>query len=202
MRRAGYLIIHGILLLGFIAGGSVQAQTGPRVGIRAGVGTDINLGLAYGVGANYLISFPQNSLELGFVFFGGSFKETSDEGMHTYEETTDIAVFGLLANYMIGYQPGTPGTFFIAGFGLASVNVEWEERSPTDVSLGPLLPDGGSMQSEDGSAGGTVFNLGLGRSFAGGLDLRAELPVIISFAAPGEAAAVIPTAIITAGMRF
>lgn len=202
MGKVGHQVIFGILLLGCMAAASAQAQTDPKVGLRAGVGTDINLGLAYGAGANYLLSLPQNSLELGVVFFGGSFDETTDEGIHTYDETTDLIVFGLLANYLVGYTPNQPSTFFIAGIGLASVNIEWEERSDTDVSLGTPLPGGGSMQSEDGSAGGTVFNLGFGRSFASGFDVRAELPVIVSFSAPGEAAAVIPTLIVTAGLRF
>lgn len=204
MSHFKHLLIFGLLLLVFLLAVTAQAQTDPKVGLRAGVGTDINGGLAYGAGANYLLTFPQNtnSLELGIVMFGGSFEESTDEGIHTYDETTDIFVFGILANYLIGYQPNQPSTFFIAGVGLASISVEWEERSATDVSLGPLLPGGGSMQSEDGSAGGMVFNLGFGRSFSGGFDIRAELPVIVSFSAPGEASAVIPTLIVTAGLRF
>ena len=82
------------------------------------------------------------------------------------------------------------------------VNVEWEERSATDVSLGTSLPEGGSMQSADGTAGGTVFNLGIGRSFSSGLDIRAELPVIVTFAPPGGASSVVPTLIATLGYRF
>ena len=107
-----------------------------------------------------------------------------------------------MANYLIGYTPGKSGLFFITGIGLASISVEWEERSDTDVSLGPLLPGGGSMQSEDGTAGGTVLNLGIGRSFSNGWDIRAELPVIVTFAPPGESSAVIPTMIATLGYRF
>ena len=205
MRKLSYLIMVGLMLLGCLGAVSAQAQTEPvepKIGVRAGFGTDVNLGLAYGLGVNYLLTYPQNSLELGIVFFGGSFEESTDEGMHTYDETTDIAVFGVLANYLIGYKPKTSGSFFIAGIGLASVGIEWEERSATDVSLGPLLPGGGSMQSVDGSGGGTVFNLGYGRTFPSGLDLRFELPVIVSFAVPGEASAVIPTFIVTAGLRF
>jgi len=202
MSKVGCHVIFGILLLGCLVVTSAQAQADPKIGLRAGVGTDINLGLAYGVGANYLLSFPQNSLELGVILFGGSFDETSDEGMHTYDETTDLFVFGLLANYLIGYTPNQPGTFFIAGIGLASISMEWEERSKTDESLGTPLSGGGSMQSVDGSAGGTVFNLGFGRSFTNGFDVRAELPVIVSFSAPGEASAVIPSLIVTAGIRF
>lgn len=201
MARVRQAVMIGTLLVLLVAL-SAQAQTDPKIGIRAGLGTDVNLGIAYGGGINYLVKLPQNSVELGIVVFGGSFDETTDEGIHTYEETTDIFVFGLLGNYLFNYTPNKPGQFFIVGFGLASVNVEWEERSDTDESLGPLLPDGGSMQSDDGSGGGTVFNLGFGLSFAGGFDVRAEFPVIVSFAAPGEASSVIPTFMVTGGLRF
>jgi hypothetical protein len=199
MKSTTYLLLLAILLIGVSA---TIGQTGPRVGLRAGVGTDIDLGLAYGAGGNYLLTFPKNSLELGILLFGGSFEETSDEGIHTYEETTDIFVFGAVANYLIGYQPDMTGTFFVVGTGLASVSVDWEERSDTDVSLGTPLPGGGSMQSADGSSAGSVFNLGIGQAFAGGFDIRFEVPVILTFSAPGEASSVVPTFIFTAGYRF
>ena len=196
-----YVIPLGILLV-FLGAVTAQAQDAPKIGIRAGVGTDINLGLAYGAGVNYLLNLPKNSLELGVILFGGNFKESTDWGMHTYDETTNLFVFGLLANYLIGYTPNKPGKFFIAGIGFAGIRMEWEERSTTDSSLGTPLPGGGSMQSVDGFAGGTVFNLGFGVSFSGGFDARVELPLIVSFSAPGDASSVIPTLIVTAGFRF
>ncbi len=186
----------------FLIAGSAIGQTSPKIGIRGGIGTDVTLGLAYGLGGNFLIDFQQNSLELGVVLFGGSFEEETDEGIHTYKEKTDIFVISLMANYLFGYTPRQPGLFFVTGIGLASVNVEWEERSSTDESLGPLLPGGGSMQSEDGSTGGTIFNLGIGKTFSNGWDFRAELPVIVTFSPPGEASSVIPTFIATLGYRF
>jgi len=198
MKTFTSFIIIGILVL---TTSGIQAQTNPKIGLRAGVGTDVNLGLAYGVGGNYLLALSNNSVELGILLFGGSFDETTDEAIHTYEETTDLFVFGAMANYLIGYDYEQPGTFFITGIGLATISVEWEEKSETDESLGTLLPGGGSMQSADGSAAGTIFNLGVGRSFNGGLDIRLELPVILSFSAPGEASSVIPTVIFTLGYR-
>lgn len=186
----------------FLMAGTTSGQSTPKIGIRGGVGTDINLGLAYSAGANYAIGFPQDSLELGILFFGGSFEETTVESIHTYEEKTDLLVFGLMANYLINYKPGRPGLYFVTGVGLASINAEWEERSTTDESLGTLLPGGGSMESEDGTGGGTVLSLGIGSTLSGGLDLRAELPVIVTFARPGGASAVVPTLVATLGYRF
>ncbi|OGU56048.1 MAG: hypothetical protein A2V66_14910 [Ignavibacteria bacterium RBG_13_36_8] len=186
----------------FLIAKTVSGQTSIKIGIRGGVGTDINLGIAYGLNGNILIDFPQNPLELGVIFFGGSFKESTDEGMHTYDEKTNVIVIGLLANYLIGYTPREPGLFFVTGLGLASINVEWEEKSTTDMSLGTPLPGGGTMQSDDGTAGGMVFNLGIGGSFSSGLDIRVELPVIVTFAPPGGASSVVPTLIATLGYRF
>jgi hypothetical protein len=186
----------------FLIAGTASGQDSPKIGIRAGVGTDISFGLAYGAGVNYLIQFQQNSLELGVVFFGGSFEESTDEGIHTYDETTDLIAFGVEANYLIGYTPREPGIYFLVGTGLASINVEWEERSETDESLGTPLPGGGSMQSDDGTAGGFIFNLGVGGSFSSGIDIRAEIPVILTFAAPGESSSVIPLLTVTLGYRF
>ncbi len=202
MRTIASVMLIGILVLGVA---TTQAQVNPRIGVRAGIGTDINLGIAYGAGGNFLLSFPENSnssLELGIVLFGGSFDETTEEAVNTYEETTDIFVFGALANYLFGYQAEQPGTFVVAGLGLASISTTWEARSSTGGSLGTPLTGGGSMQSAEGSTAGTVFNLGVGHSFKGGLDIRLEVPVILSFSAPGGATSVIPTAIATAGYRF
>lgn len=196
-----HVILLGVLLV-CLSAVTAQAQTDPKIGIRAGAGTDISLSLAYGAGINYLLDLPKNSLELGVVFFGGRFKESTDEGIHTYDETTDLLVFGLMANYLIGYTPNQPGKFFIMGVGIASVNMKWEEQSTTDGSLGTPLSGGGSMQSEDASAGGTLLNLGFGLTFSGGFDVRVELPVIVSFSAPSQASSVIPTLILTAGLRF
>lgn len=168
-------------------------------GIRAGIGTDINLGIAYGGGINYLINL--NTIELGIVVFGGHFEETTVD-FNTYNEKTDILVFGVLSNYLFGYRHKKSGPFGVVGLGFAAISVEWEESSPNDVSLGTPLPGGGSKQSEDATAAGSVINLGFGMAFNGGFDLRAEVPVIFIFGAPGEAAAIIPTFLITAGYRF
>ena len=202
MRRILAIALLCMASVGLLCAGASGAGQSPRIGIRGGFGTDINLGLAYGAGVNFLFDAGNSGVELGILLFGGSFEETSDNGFNTYDETTDIFVFGLMANYLINYTPREPGVFFVVGFGLGAISVEWEERSDTDTSLGTQLPGGGSMQSEDGSTAGTVFNLGVGGSFKNGIDIRAELPVILAFGAPGEASSVIPTAIATIGYRF
>ena len=82
------------------------------------------------------------------------------------------------------------------------INVEWEESSDSDTSLGTPLPGGGSMQSADGTVGGSVLNVGIGNSFSKAFDIRFEVPVIVTFSETGEASTVIPTFIATLGYRF
>lgn len=166
--------------------------------IKGGLGTDINLGLAYGGGIGYL--FPNSNIELEVVLFGHHSEETTEE-FHTYEETTDLFVFGVMANYLIGFPYKSNGGYGIIGFGFSAVSLDWEETSPTDESLGTLLPGGGSKQSESGSGGGSILNAGFGYSF-GEFHLRAEFPVIIAFSPPGEASGVAPTFILTLGYYF
>lgn len=201
MKRS--FMIAAILLAAavLVSPANADSQKG-GFGIRAGLATDINLGVAFGLGGGFLVPVQSNYVELGAVFFGGSYSETSNNGFNDYEETTDLLVVGAMANFLFGYEPYQSRTYFIAGLGLASVSMSWEESSPTDVSLGTPLPGGGSKQSEDGGGGGTVFNLGVGHSLASGVDFRAELPLILAFSAPGEASTVVPTFMVTVGYRF
>ena len=176
-------------------------KTNSSIGIRAGIGTDINLGLAYGGGINYLLDLNDNAVEIGIVIFGGHSEETTVE-FNTYNEKTDVLVFGVLSNYLFGYKLKKPGLFGVIGLGFAAISVEWEESSPNDISLGTPLPGGGSKQSVDATGAGSVFNLGFGIAFKGSFDVRVEVPVIFIFDAPGDAAAIVPTFMLTAGYHF
>lgn len=174
---------------------------GVRFGLRIGLGTDITGGLAYGVGANYLIPWSANALEVGVRFFGGSFEETTEEHF-TYVETTNILVFALTADYLIAYSVENPGIYFVSGIGVGMIRAEWEERSDGDITLGTRLPGGGSMQSAEGSEGGLVLDVGIGYRLTRALDLRAEIPVFVLFDAPGNSSNVMPAFTVTVGWRF
>lgn len=187
-------------LFSFILSGTLfPQQNSGKFSIKAGVGTDINLGLGYGGGIGFI--FPNSNIELNVVLFGHHSEETTEE-FHTYNEKTDLFVYGIMADYLIGYTGEGSGVYGIVGFGFSAVSVDWEESSPTDVSLGTPLPGGGSKQSESGTGGGSVVNAGFGYSFGNKLHLRAEFPVIISFAPPGESAGVAPTFMVTLGYYF
>ena len=171
-------------------------QTG-TFGVRAGIGTDISFGIAYGAGFNYRL---QENMELGLVLFGGKFSETSDNGFNVYEETTNIFAIAAQANWLFSHRPDETKPFFVAGTGLAFISYEWQESSATDTSLGTPLPGGGSMQSEEGGTGGVIFDVGIGYTFSSPFDLRFEVPIIIPFGI--ENVGVIPLFMLTAGYRF
>ncbi len=194
----------GLVFIVFVCPLTVFSSELPKIGVRAGLGTDINLGLAFGGGVNYMIDVGDNPLELGAVLYYSHATETSNNGFNDYHETTDVTVFGMLANYLLGYKVGTPGMFLLGGFGLGVMNVYWEEWSPTDGSLGESLPGypDGSRMDDGGVAAGSVLNLGGGMAFSNGADIRFEIPVILVFGEYGEASTVVPTFTITAGMRF
>ncbi len=62
MIKKNSTIILALLTVFCLVAQTAQSQVGPKFGIRAGIGTDISGGIAYGGGANYLISFPKASL--------------------------------------------------------------------------------------------------------------------------------------------
>jgi hypothetical protein len=187
-----------------VAAQDEELKTEPTgtVGIRFGVGTDIEGGLALGGQISYILFKDMNAIELGLGVFGGSYEETSDNGSNTYNETTDLLVIGAMGNYLFRYSLDASGPYFIVGAGVGVVSVSWEETSDTDTSLGTPLPGGGSMQSEDGSAGGVLLNFGIGHRFNRQFDLRAAIPTFFIGGSDERDGKVIPTFTLTAGLNF
>lgn len=182
--------------------GAAYAGKAGLVGVRAGVGTDIEGGIAYGAQVNYTLFQKTNAIELGLAVFGGSFDEESTEGGNTYFEETNIFVVGAIVNYLFRYDMALDGPYILAGVGVGSISVEWEERSDTDTSLGPPLPGGGSMQSEDASAAGMILNVGLGYRFTEMFDLRVQVPTFFISETDARDGKVVPTLTLTAGLSF
>lgn len=92
------------------------AQHAGRVGVYGGIGTDVTGGIAYGAGVTYLVSVGTQKAELGVMLFVGEFKESTTEGIHRYDEVTNVAVFGIAANYLIGDRPGRAAPYFVPGW--------------------------------------------------------------------------------------
>ncbi len=189
-----------VALLLVVAFSAKAEALGDGIGIRGGAGTDVTFGgAALGAGVNALFS---GNVEIGLVGYYGKFSNTSNNGYHTYDDTTQITAVAAFLNYLYGYRPGQSGWHLVGGVGLAYLGVYWEERSRTDTSLGTLLPGGGSMQDFEGSVGGTLVNLGVGYAFARGLDLRLEVPIVITLGEAGGASRIIPLSTLTLGYRF
>jgi hypothetical protein len=180
---------------------NAQDKTG-AVGVRAGIGTDIGGGIAYGLQLNYTLFQQANALELGLAVFGGTFEEESNNGYNDYFEETKILVIGAMVNYLFRYDMELNGPYILAGVGVGAISVEWEERSDTDTSLGQLLPNGGSMMSEDGTTAGFILNLGLGYRFTEMFDLRLQVPTFIISGGEERDGKVVPMITVTAGLSF
>ena len=188
-----------LVLMSITFGGNAQGFDN-GLGVRGGIGTDITFGgVAFGGGLNYLFL---KQFEVGLVVYYGSFEETTEENIHTYEETTSITAVALFLNFLYGYKFGENSPFLVAGVGLGYIGVDWEERSDTDTSLGTLLPGGGSKQEVSGSLAGALINLGAGYAFDFGLDLRFEVPILFAFGETGGASVVIPLFTLNVGYRF
>jgi hypothetical protein len=199
--RSVFLLV--LLLLLSVAVSPAQAEGfAGAVGMRAGLGTDITGGVAYGVQLDYTLDKREDAFEFGLALFGGEFTEDSDSGYHSYHEETTVVVFGAIANYLFRYSSPSGGPYFMLGGGVGAFSVEWTESSDTDSSLGPPLPGGGSSQSEEGTAGGVLLNFGIGTRFNDKWDLRAAIPTFFISGGDERGSAVVPTLTVTAGVKF
>ncbi len=192
-----HLVVAVLLGVGLLAGAEGLTS---GMGFRGGAGADITFsGVAAGAGINKLFL---DQLEVGLVFYYGNFQEKSDNGVNTYTDKTQVIALAAQLNYLYGYSRDKGGLYLVAGVGLAYLGINWEESSPTDTSLGTPLPGGGSKQTFDGSVGGTILTLGAGYSVGGGLDVRLEVPLVITFSPAGGASTIIPLFTLTAGYRL
>lgn len=196
MKKNGFILCLFCFFVLLSRSASGFEMSGLRV--RGGIGTDITGGLAFGGGVYSVQDLGNNGLELGILFFNSHSEETTEE-FHTYDEETDVFVLGVGSNILLNYNLNKARPYFIVGFGIAIINVEWSEESKTDTSLGTPLSGGGSKQSVDATTVGSVLNFGIGQTFNSKYDLRFEIPIIIIPGAPGDSAAVVPAFTFTLG---
>ena len=177
------------------------------VGIRASIGTDVNLGLGFGVGMSYLWvpSYSGPCFEFGGDFFYHHSEVTEDEvrGVFTEHdvEETQLLLFTVRANGIFNYNPQRGSVFFIAGVGFVVASIEWEENE-TYTSSQPGVSQSPNYNSVEGTSAGNVVNLGIGYVFKGGIELRLETPMLFFYSVPGSAASFVPTATFSVGYRF
>ena len=185
-----------------------QAQSGRSgIGIRASIGTDIELGLGFGAGVNYMWSpsFSGPRFEFGGDFFYHHSKVTEDEVRGTFTEhdveETQLLLFTVRANGIFNYVPQKGSVFFIAGVGFVVASIEWEEDE-TYTSSQPGVSQSPNLNEVEGTSAGNVVNLGIGYVFKGGIELRLETPMLFFYSVPGSAASFVPTATFSIGYRF
>ena len=119
------------VLMGMLNCVSVLYGQGSAVGVRGGVGTDIHLGIGFGVGA----AFVWNSGGGGTAFeLGGDvyYNRTTDSYTRDIavngEDKTTLTVLGVRANALFNYHPSRKSVYFIAGFGFVVASLRWEEN--------------------------------------------------------------------------
>jgi hypothetical protein len=208
MKRVSYgyffmpkkFLISLITFLGLVAG-IYAVEPGYNFAIRGGAGTDVTLGLGYGIGGRYYVKSSGGSLpgmEVGPDIFIHHSSETSTDGTHDYTETTDLRIFAIRINFLYNFNPGASGFYTLWGAGVAGVSMQWVETSPTDTSLGTAYGSG-SKQDSSGTVGMAIFNVGMGVTFGNGFDLRMELPMMYL---GGDVPMFIPTLTVMAGKSF
>jgi hypothetical protein len=190
------------LLWALVSAAPTLAQAPGNAGLRFGIGTDIEGGIAFGGTVDYTLPRQSNAFELGLTLFYGSFEEESNNGFNDYFETTDIFAVAAIANYLFRHSMDVPGPYFVVGAGVGAFSVSWREESPTDLSLGPPLPGGGTYQEEDGVSGGAIINFGIGHRFTEKVDLRAQVPTFFIGGGEEREGGVIPTFTLTLGIAF
>ena len=174
-------------------------------GARLGIGTDITLGIGFGVGAFYVLApSPYSSpiWDLGADIYYASVSEEEKELNINYEDNTKVLVFALRSNALFNYHPRKTRVYFVAGAGIVFANIDWEENI---TYYEPYLPHT-ERWSDDVFAVGNVLNLGVGMTFGGGLEARFETPLLIFYSAPGHASrsagSVAPTFTLSLLYRF
>lgn len=173
------------------------AQDKPELSARAGIGTDLNLGIAVGGGLGWILRFPgwppvEAGIDLYYYHGVDSSQEMVGPSLNTYNDTTTLMVYAVSANLLHSYAPGQRGLYYITGLGLGAVSVDWIHQSPQDTSYN---------DSGDYTGGGLLINLGLAYAFGSGFELRLLAPILV-FRGPLDTLGFSPMLNLAASLRF
>ena len=158
------------LFVSLLLQNALAAQATSSKNIRAAIGTDINLGLGYGVNFRFQRYSGGNTFEFGPDIYFANSTDTYDEGLHTYTDKSSLAIFGVRFNTLFDYVPGKTGSFFIVGAGAAAISGEWSTDSATDSS---------AIDSGDIEGFASLINFGYGNALNKQADFRIEFPILI-----------------------
>ena len=164
-----------------------ETPSGPaagRFGISGHIGTDVSGGLGFGGGLAYVL-VPGGS-SFGYEFAVDYYFHEYDEAEGGEKEYTDLSVFGVRANWLWNFEPGTNGVYFVTGVGFVYAILDYT------IEYDPSVYGQFSSESYDYSSVGNLVNLGIGWTSAMGLGVRLETPMLF-FYSSGSAAAFVPT---------
>ena len=189
MRKMSSLALVLALCLPLLAEAQANApRSSSEILIRANLGYDpIGGGFAFGAGGGYRFPFSGDYAEVLADVYYGPGQSTWTSGFWNYDYTSTLLILAVRANWLFFYKPGSQGIYALVGTGLFAGSYSWKQ-----VQTYPLVPPVTSTLTSNDQyfASGTILNLGAAFSTAMGLEVRAEIPVMVFFGAYGNAAAV------------
>ena len=197
MRQTLLAALAVLALASLPAAAEEGSPQGPSFSARAGLGTDINLGVAVGGGFGWLKDFPGlPPVDFGIDFYYYHGTERTEEMVSTflrhYEDTTTLTVFAVSADLLHDYEAGRKGFYYLTGLGAAAVSVEWVGYSADNPSYN---------DSRDYASAGLLVKLGLAYAFGSGLELRLVAPILV-FEGPQDSLGFAPMLNLAAALRF
>jgi len=160
--------------------GMAHAEDAPsEMTLKYGIGTDINLGIALGIGLNLDMKFGDSEIQAGPIFYYNRWTWEGVDGSASnyYEEQANTMVIGGLINSTL--PSNDPTLSILYGYGVAFVRYNYQQTSPDDSSIGPLI-NGEYVQDDTYTGVGVVTNFGINKRFSDTLELQFEMPVIIT----------------------
>lgn len=164
-------------------------------GAYAVAGTNTGIGLSAGAGAGYLLPNDEEAcieIGLGVFYFGFSETRTEEALSYTYNYSAKNIVYAVMASLYFNYKPQAAGMFEFVGAGVGGVSLDWDKNSS----------DMPSYNDSDSETGGVAMIIpGVGGTFGNGFEIRAQLPVFITFTQV-DGTQFTPSLLVGAGLRL
>jgi hypothetical protein len=184
MKRKLFVIMAVLFILGSVTLLCAEDKIPGDILVRASLGFDpIGGGFGIGAGAGYRFKTPLGYSEVLADFFYSSSREKSTSGDWEYDYQDWLYIFGVRADYLFLYTPYENGFYALAGVGFWVGKFEWEEKRTYQGSPEPT-------EGNEGTSGGTIFNVGAAWVFLQRWEARLELPILVSFGSYYKAASV------------
>jgi hypothetical protein len=195
----------GIVLLGLICvvglGVSDLYSQSSTFAIRGGVGTDIKLGVGFGIGgAAVWSSGGGTAFEFGADIYlhhlTDPYAEERNGVTVNGEDKEGLTVFAVRANALFNYRPSRKSVYFILGAGFVVAHLTWEENENAPNWTRPYHDEA------EATSAGNIVNLGVGIPLSTQFDLRFEAPMLFFYSVAGKASSFAPTATLGLTYRF